>query len=123
VTLVRARRHAEGLAASLAAGLAALRPIEREIILFLGDMPMARPPRMRLSPGFDAVRPAVAGKPGHPMLARTEIARRIGGKGDRGLAAMLDPARIATVRGRRANLLDIDTRRALRYGARTPRLR
>jgi len=123
VTLVRARRHRDGLSASLAAGLAALRPIERELALFLGDMPLARLPRMRLRAGFDAVRPIVAGKPGHPMLVRAAVARRVGAKGDRGLAPMLDAARIAAARGTPGNLIDVDTRRALRYGARTRALR
>jgi molybdenum cofactor cytidylyltransferase len=123
IILVRARRHEEGLSASLAAGLAALRPIERELILFLADMPYARMPRMRLKPDIDAIRPVVAGKPGHPMLVRTAVARRLGGKGDRGLAAMLDARRVATVRGTTGNVIDIDTRAALRAGARRPRLR
>jgi len=123
VVLVRARRHADGLSASLAAGLAALRPIERELILFLGDMPLARPPRLRLGAGVDAARPVIAGTPGHPLLVRSAVARRTGGEGDRGLAALLDPARIHAIRGDAGNLIDIDTRRALRRGARAPRLR
>ena len=123
VILVRARRHAEGLSASLAAGLAALRPIDRELILFLADMPFARMPRMRLRPGIDAIRPEVAGKPGHPMLVRATVARRLGGKGDRGLAAMLDHRRIGAVRGCLGNIVDIDTRAALRAGARRLPLR
>jgi CTP:molybdopterin cytidylyltransferase MocA len=64
----------------------------------------------------------IAGKPGHPMLVRTTVARRLGGKGDRGLAALLNAKRIGAVRGSPGNLIDIDTRRALR-GARAPRLR
>jgi molybdenum cofactor cytidylyltransferase len=123
VILVRARRHDEGLSASIAAGLAAVRPIERELILFLADMPFARMPRMRLGPGIDAMRPEVAGKPGHPMLVHTAVARRLGGKGDRGLAALLDARRIGAVRGAAGNIIDIDTRAALRAGASRPRLR
>lgn len=109
VTLVRSSRG-QPMATSLAAGLAALRPIEREILIFLGDMPFAHPPRMRL--GRDqAVRPIFAGVPGHPLLVRTAAARAALGAGDAGLASRLRPA---TVRGRPGNIFDIDTRLALR---------
>jgi len=109
---VRAARHREGLSASLAAGLAALRPIEREVLIFLGDMPFATVPRgMRLRPGLDAVRPVVGGKPGHPMLVRTTVARAAVSGGDRGLAGRL--GRSGQVRGAAGNLVDIDTPAAL----------
>jgi len=109
---VRAARHREGLSASLAAGLAALRPIEREVLIFLGDMPFAAMPRgMRLRPGFDAVRPVVVGKPGHPMLVRVSAARAAAGGGDSGLAGRL--GQIGRVRGTVGNGFDIDTPGAL----------
>lgn len=109
--VVRADRARYGLAESLKAGLAALRPIEREALIFLADMPFARAPRMRLQPGRDAVRPVFAGKPGHPMLVRIAAARAREMRGDRGLGGSLSAA---LVRGTRANLFDIDTRAALR---------
>ena len=110
---VVARRHRDGLAASLAAGLAALRPIEREVLIFLADMPFARLPRgARLLPGCDAVRPVHDGAPGHPLLVRTAVARRISLSGDQGLAGKLGA--IASVRGVIGNLMDVDTRAALR---------
>jgi molybdenum cofactor cytidylyltransferase len=117
VTRVVARRHRDGLSASLQAGLAALRPIEREIFIFLADMPLAAPPRgMRLTPGYDAVRPVYADQPGHPMLVRAAAARAIRLKGDQGLAAKLST--VGLVRGTIGNLTDIDTHAALRRARR-----
>ena len=40
MTTIFARDHRDGLAESLRAGLRALRPNEREVFVFLGDMPM-----------------------------------------------------------------------------------
>jgi molybdenum cofactor cytidylyltransferase len=111
VTPVRARNARSGLSASLAAGLAALRPIEREVLIFLADMPFARAPRLRLRPGVEAVRPAFRGQPGHPMLVRSQAARTKLGKGDRGLG---DALRTAFASGSAAHILDVDTRHALR---------
>jgi molybdenum cofactor cytidylyltransferase len=112
VTRVVARRHRDGLAASLAAGLRALRPIEREALVFLGDMPFASAPRgIRLRPGQDAVRPIHAEEPGHPMLVRSAAARAACVSGDRGLGAVLE--RIGRVRGMPGCLTDLDTRTAL----------
>ena len=107
---VRARDARSGMAASLAAGLAALRPIEREVLIFLADMPFARAPRLRLRPGMDAVRPVFEGQPGHPMLVRASVAKARVGKGDTGFGRTL---RTAFVRGSRDHVLDIDTPHAL----------
>jgi molybdenum cofactor cytidylyltransferase len=111
VTTVRARNARQGLSASLAAGLAALRPIEREVLIFLADMPFARAPRMVLTAGVDAVRPHFRAISGHPMLVRAAVARKSLGRGDTGLAGAVDPA---FVRGTIGNIIDIDTRKALR---------
>lgn len=109
--IVVARRTA-GLGESLRAALGRVRPIERELLLFLGDMPLAAAPRgLRLRPGRDAARPAVGGRPGHPVLVRTTVARGALRPGDRGLA--LDPARLGLVRGTAGNALDVDTVAAL----------
>jgi len=110
-TNVRARRAREGLSASLAAGLAALRPIEREVLIFLADMPFARAPHMRLGAGADAVRPHFGDQPGHPMLVRSAVAKSRLGRGDAGLSRAFNPL---LVQGAAAHLLDIDTRDALR---------
>ena len=119
VSRIAARAHRDGLAASLAAGLAALRPIEREVLIFLADMPFAMAPRaLRLAPGSDAARPVHKGRPGHPLLVRTAAARAIRLSGDQGLAGKLQ--RIRAVQGARANLIDIDTPAALRPRALRP---
>lgn len=111
---VRPREARLGLGASLLAGLAALRPIEREVLILLADMPFAcAPRRLRLRPGEDAARPVHRGLPGHPMLVRADIARRLAAKADRGLAQSLAADRVALVAGDAGHLLDIDTPRAL----------
>ena len=123
LTSVRLPRSA-ALSASLAAGLAALRPIEREALIFLADMPFARSPRLRLSPGIDAVRPRFCGRPGHPVLVRVKAAKTRLGQGDQGPGRAL---RTTFVPGSPAHLLDIDTlaalRRARRHGSRAARPR
>ena len=112
---VFASDYRAGIGASLLAGLRAVRPIEREIVMFLGDMPLAAMPRAaRLTAGYDAVRPTYRGLPGHPLLVRTDAARRLAQAGDRGLAAALDPARVVRVRGGPGTILDLDDRTALR---------
>lgn len=115
VTTIRCRNARMGLSASLAAGLAALRPIEREALIFLADMPFARAPRFRLPPGVEAVRPLFRGKPGHPMLVRARTAEARLGKGDKGLRGAL---RTSFVPGRAGHVIDIDTVEALRTARR-----
>lgn len=119
VTHVRVRNARSGLSASLAAGLAALRPIEREVLIFLADMPFAYAPRLRLSPGAEAVRPHFGAVPGHPMLVSTRAAKAGAGRGDKGLGNAL---RTALVRGAAGHVFDVDTlhalRRARRHGSR-----
>jgi molybdenum cofactor cytidylyltransferase len=115
-----------GMGGSLAAALAALRPVEREVLIFLADMPFAAAPRrLRLDSGEDAARPIYRGRPGHPLLVRTAVARRLVRAGDDGLVRRLDPARVRLVRGERGAVLDIDTpvalRRARREGSRRRR--
>lgn len=119
VKQVRPRSPSDGLSASLAAGLEALRPIEREALIFLADMPFARAPRLRLAPGAEAVRPQFNDQPGHPVLIRVQSGRLRLGKGDQGLFQVLGTV---FVRGSAANVFDIDTqadlRRARRQGSR-----
>ncbi|MBW8743420.1 MAG: NTP transferase domain-containing protein [Sphingomonas sp.] len=115
VSRVPARNARSGLSASLAAGLAALRPIEREALIFLADMPFARAPRLRLGPGMEAIRPAFRGQPGHPMLVRARIAKDRLGKGDTGLGRAL---RTAFVPGSPGHVFDVDTIAALRIARR-----
>ena len=118
VTHVHAHHARKGLSASLAAGLAALRPIEREVLIFLADMPFAFAPRLRLAPGVHAVRPCFRGQPGHPLLVRASVAKAGLERGDKGLSGSLRPR---FVPGTAAHLIDIDTpaalRRARRHGS------
>ena len=124
VTNVRNRAAWHGLSSSLAVGLRALRPLEREALIFLADMPFARAPRMKLRPGLGAVRPGLLGRPGHPVLIRVGAAKAALECGDAGRAGRLPPA---LVRGTPAHMLDIDTPRALqrarRHGSRAFRPR
>ena len=119
VRLVHATRHGQGMGASLAAGLAALRPIERQFFLFLGDAPFVTTGLPRaliraLGPEIDAVRPAYRGVPGHPVLVRTKIARQATPKGDRGLGPLLARARVRMIEGGPQSVNDIDTPSALK---------
>lgn len=119
VGLVHAPRHGQGMGASLAAGLAALRPIERQFFLFLGDAPFVarRLPRAlerAMGPEIDAVRPMHLGVPGHPVLVRTAIARQATPKGDRGLGKLLQSERVRTIECEPRSVSDIDTPKALR---------
>lgn len=108
LTLVHARNHGEGRRASLAAGLAALRPRERQCLVFLGDMPDL--PRgigerllRRIAPSDEAARPVRRCAPGHPVLLnrpRETLARLRAGK--------LPFADARPVTAQRAAILDVD---------------
>jgi molybdenum cofactor cytidylyltransferase len=119
VAIVHAPDHARGMSATLRAGIAELRPVEREVLIYLGDMPFVpEARRWRLTGGIDAMRPVVAERPGHPVLVRSAILRRIPAEGDRGLAPILSGPRTKTGRGRAAALFDVDSRTALRNARR-----
>ena len=103
---------------SLAAGLAALRPIEREVLVYLGDMPfidprLARAMTNRKFGAAEAVRPVWRGRPGHPVLLRNPalaLTRIAQGKG---------PFADCAVRpkpGGRGHCLDVDSPGDLRDG-------
>lgn len=114
VEVVRARDHSAGVGASLRAGLAALRPAERTVFVFLGDMPTVPPTLARrlaraLRPGDAAVRPVWRGVPGHPVLLRRPSRAAIGRiGGDRGLGPLLAGAR--TIAAGRGAVRDVDRR-------------
>jgi molybdenum cofactor cytidylyltransferase len=115
--IIHARRHREGIAASLAAALDALPQRVGEALVFLGDMP--RIPlglagwlvRRRGGRGR-SVRAMLNGHPAHPvLLARTDFAAAAALTGDRGPGAMLARRRARTVelrRGWRGALADVD---------------
>jgi CTP:molybdopterin cytidylyltransferase MocA len=115
LTVIRSRSSAEGMGGSLRAALRHVRPVEREVLVFLADMPFAHAgATLRIPPGAQAVRPVFRGLPGHPLLVRAAALSEVSLSGDRGLAGALDRRRIASVEGDAGNVLDIDTRVALR---------
>jgi molybdenum cofactor cytidylyltransferase len=117
--LVHARDHREGIAGSLRAGLAALRPCERALFVFLGDMPdvpaglTARMLRA-LKPGVAVVRPSAGPAPGHPVLIRRPDRSAVAAlRGDRGLSGLLS-GRVHWIETPARALRDVDRRRDLR---------
>jgi molybdenum cofactor cytidylyltransferase len=118
--IVHARRHGEGIAASLAAGLAALPASVDEALVFLGDTPRIPPclagRLLRLRRGVGpSVRPSVGGRPAHPvLLARADFAAAAALTGDRGPGAMLarhGARRLDLPRSWRGAVADMDYRR------------
>jgi CTP:molybdopterin cytidylyltransferase MocA len=110
---------AEGMAASLRAGLAAMPPQLDGVMILPADMPEIDAPDMRAL--IDAFRAAPAiwqatsedGTPGHPVIFPADLLDEVAKvKGDRGardvLAAHPDRIRRLALPGRRA-LLDLDT--------------
>ncbi len=99
--VIRARDHREGLGASVRAAARALRPVDRAVLLFLGDMPWIDPrlaARLLRVPGA-VVRPAWRGRPGHPVVLRGDgIAALAGAHGDRGPARGLASVTVAADR-------------------------
>ncbi len=94
-----ATRHvpdwAEGMAASLRAGIAALNPQARGVCVFLGDMPLvpvglcSELAAAAEQAGY-AARPRHQGKPGHPVaFTRAAFADLLALEGDRGATALL----------------------------------
>jgi len=87
---VRAANHREGMGASLRAASRRLRPIDREVLVFLSDMPWLAPDMAaRLvrdaRQGDEIVRPVRRGRPGHPVLLRGRaLASLASARGDEG---------------------------------------
>jgi len=75
VSTLFAPKHRDGHHSSLLRGLSALRKNEREVLIFLGDMPALSPTIVsRLTQasaaGLKVVRPSFRDMPGHPVLIR-----------------------------------------------------
>ncbi len=125
VRFAHAEDYAEGLSASLKAGLAALPPGLDGVVVCLGDMPMVAGPLIdRLIAAFDPeegraiVMPTFRGKQGNPMLWSVEFMPEMmeitGDVGARHLAGK-HADRVAEVEmGDDAVLKDFDTAEALR---------
>ncbi len=93
--LVRASRYADGLSASLAAGIAALPEDAEGAFVFLGDMPrvphgLAASMAEALARGAAAVATEFQGRRGHPVLfAKPLWPRLLALSGDRGAGELL----------------------------------
>jgi molybdenum cofactor cytidylyltransferase len=92
--LVHAADHAEGMAASLRAGIAALAPDTGAAFIFLGDMPAiphAILPRLAEAlAGADAAAPVFDGRRGHPALIGAALFPALSTlKGDEGARKVL----------------------------------
>lgn len=115
--IIDAPDWAEGMAASIRAGVAALAPEAAGVCVFLGDMPLVPVSvcgdliAAAEAAGY-AARPRCVGQPGHPVaLTRAAFADLMRLQGDRGAAALLahrdDVAYLDTAGT--GVLLDIDT--------------
>ncbi|MFQ3665320.1 MAG: nucleotidyltransferase family protein [Sphingomonadaceae bacterium] len=94
--------HAQGLSASLRAGLAALPADWSAVLVALGDMPFVQPATCRaladcLAGGAEAVVPVHAGRIGNPAgFARARFPALAGLSGDAGARSLLgDATRVA----------------------------
>lgn len=93
--IVHAADWAEGMAATLRTGIAALAPYAAGVCVFLGDMPLvpaqlsAALTEAATAAGY-AARPHVEGKPGHPVaLTRAAFADLMALEGDQGATMLL----------------------------------
>jgi molybdenum cofactor cytidylyltransferase len=116
VGVVRGPGRGAPLSDTLRAGVAALRSIERDAFVYLGDMPGIAPGEARRliranHRGGGMVRPRYRGTPGHPVLACRVQTIPIG-HDDRGFRP--DPAHIRWIAGGPACVADVDRRRDLR---------
>jgi len=115
--IVHAAMHADGLAASLRAGIESLPDDAEGVFLFLGDMPIV-PPDMAgrllaaLGPDHQAAAPLYQGQRGHPVLIMASLFPALAGlTGDRGaggLLSSLGPALVQVKTGDPGILKDID---------------
>ena len=117
--VVVAEDWAEGQAASLRAGVAALGGVDA-VMVCLGDQPFITPQVIAGTldhddPAADSVRAVYDGVPGHPVLLKRALLARIPGlRGDVGARDLLTGARVRTWEaGRLCDPTDIDTREQL----------
>lgn len=96
IRLVHAADHAEGMAASLRAGVAALPPDTEAAFVFLGDMPrvphaVLRPLAEAVLAGAPAAAPTFGGRRGNPVvLSRSLFAQALALAGDTGARPILE---------------------------------
>jgi len=100
---VIAQDWADGQAASLRAGVAALAERVDAIAITLGDQPAISPAAIDAvagsrDAGSPAVRASWAGRPGHPVLLERSLFERVGElRGDEGARSLLEHARVRLV--------------------------
>jgi molybdenum cofactor cytidylyltransferase len=118
--LAPASDWADGLAASLRAGLQAVPAWAEGAFVFLGDMPelphdLAGRLAQAFAPGVDAVQPTVGGAPAHPvLLGRSLFPAALSLKGDRGAHPLLAGAEVVRLEvDAPGATLDVDTPDAL----------
>jgi molybdenum cofactor cytidylyltransferase len=107
---------AEGMSASLRAGLAVVNEAD-EVVIVLADQPFitaAVVDRVRSARG-PAARAVYGGAPGHPVVVRRPLLDRAGElRGDTGFRPLLERARVREVEvGHIADPADVDTREEL----------
>ena len=107
---------AEGQAASLRCGVAALGEVDAAVVV-LGDQPRITPAAVgavvaAAGKEEDAVRATYRGRPGHPILLRRRLLDRAEElRGDTGFRDLLASARVAEIElGDLADPADVDTR-------------
>lgn len=120
VPRAHAAAHAEGLSASLAAGLAAAPADWDALLVALGDMPFVRAESHRalaraLEAGAGCVQPVHEGRPGNPVgFARRHFGALSALSGDRGARDLLEQIAVTRVFVPDPGIhLDIDTPEAL----------
>jgi molybdenum cofactor cytidylyltransferase len=110
---------AEGQAASLRAGVAALAPYADAIVVTLGDQPRLAPATIvRLLDAWDGEAPALRashdGRPGHPVLLTRPLYPAVARlRGDVGARSVLAAAEAHTVDCGADAVLDVDTQAQL----------
>ena len=111
---------ADGLAASLAAGLEALGDVDAAAIL-LGDQPLVTAEVLAMvieaaSGPWPAARATFAGAPGHPVVLRRPLFGHVRGlRGDRGAGQLLSTVEVTSVEvAHLCRDLDVDSRADLR---------
>lgn len=119
VQIVRVVAGGGPLSTSLRTALTALRPLERDAFVFLGDMPHVDPDlaarlSRRSSGGFTAVRPSHRGVPGHPVFVRNVRAQTLG-QGDAGFR--IDRQAVGWISAGPGSIRDVDRRSDLRRAA------
>ena len=116
--IVHAADHAEGMAASLRAGVAALPADASGVFLFLGDMPdvpvaILQPLAGALASGVKAAAPVFDGRRGHPVLFSRELFVGLtalkGDAGARDILGGLGKALVLVQTGDHGVLFDVDT--------------